>query len=172
MENFEINKKIISVALAKEDEKPKKRAHILEGKTYKSKIPNKHSMYVTINDFEGKPLEIFINSIDIEHYQWMTALTRIMSAVFRKEDDLAFLVAELKAVVDPNGGFWKGGKYIPSIVHEIGLILEEHLNTEKVEEVSIEKQIKGSKCPSCGNYSLQKTEGCDKCLDCGYSKCG
>ena len=114
------------------------RPEVLIGSTFKVKTPvSDHAMYVTINDIilnEGteyekrRPFEIFINSKNLDHYQWIVALTRIISAVFRKGGDVAFLVDELKAVFDPRGGYWQpGGKYMPSIIAELGYIVEKHL---------------------------------------------
>ena len=111
---------------------------ILIGSTYKIKTPvSDHAMYVTINDIvlnEGteheqrRPFEIFINSKNLDHYQWIVALTRIISAVFRKGGDVTFLVEELKAVFDPRGGYWQaGGKFMPSIIAELGYVIEKHL---------------------------------------------
>ena len=107
------------------------RPEMLLGSTYKVKTPiSDHAMYVTINDIilnadteyeNRRPFEIFINSKNLDHYQWIVALTRIMSAVFRKGGDVTFLVNELKAVVDPRGGYWQpGGKFMPSIIAELG----------------------------------------------------
>ena len=114
------------------------RPEMLIGSTYKVKTPvSDHAMYVTINDIvlnEGtehekrRPFEVFINSKNLDHYQWIVALTRIISAVFRKGGDVTFLVDELKAVFDPRGGYWKpGGKFMPSIIAELGYIVEKHL---------------------------------------------
>ncbi|MBT8422050.1 MAG: NrdJb [Gammaproteobacteria bacterium] len=114
------------------------RPEMLRGSTYKVKTPvDDHAMYVTINDIvlnldteheSQRPFEIFVNSKNLDHYQWIVALTRIMSAVFRKGGDVTFLVDELKAVFDPRGGYWKpGGKYMPSIIAELGHIVEKHL---------------------------------------------
>ena len=114
------------------------RPDTLIGATYKIKSPLfEHSLYVTINDIvlnQGteyelrRPFEIFINSKNMEHFQWIVALTRIMSAVFRKGGDVTFLVEELKAVFDPRGGYFKaGGVYMPSIVAELGYVIETHL---------------------------------------------
>ena len=96
-----------------------------------------HALYITINDVimnEGtdqehrRPFEIFVNSKNMEHFQWIVGLTRVMSAVFRKGGDLTFLIEELESVFDPNGGYYKkGGKYVPSLVAELGQVLEEHL---------------------------------------------
>ncbi|NCT66913.1 MAG: NrdJb [Rhodanobacteraceae bacterium] len=114
------------------------RPEVLVGATYKIKSPLfEHSLYVTINDIVlnagteyelRRPFEIFINSKNMEHFQWIVALTRIMSAVFRKGGDVTFLVEELKAVFDPRGGYFKaGGVYMPSIVAELGAVIEQHL---------------------------------------------
>ncbi|HJL92371.1 MAG TPA: NrdJb, partial [Woeseiaceae bacterium] len=114
------------------------RPEMLVGSTYKVKTPiSDHAMYVTINDIilnqnteheKRRPFEIFINSKNLDHYQWIVALTRIISAVFRKGGDVTFLVDELKAVFDPRGGYWQaGGKYMPSIIAELGYIVEKHL---------------------------------------------
>ncbi|HEV3486338.1 MAG TPA: hypothetical protein VG106_13090, partial [Vicinamibacterales bacterium] len=114
------------------------RPEVLIGSTYKIKTPvSDHAMYVTINDIvlnEGteseqrRPFEIFINSKNLDHYQWIVALTRVISAVFRKGGDVTFLVDELKAVFDPRGGYWQpGGKFMPSIIAELGYVIEKHL---------------------------------------------
>jgi len=114
------------------------RPETLVGSTYKIKTPlSEHALYVTINDIvlnEGtrheqrRPFEIFINSKNMEHFQWIVALTRIISAVFRKGGDVTFLVEELHSVFDPKGGYFKrGGKYMPSLVAEIGDAIESHL---------------------------------------------
>ena len=112
------------------------RPEMLIGSTYKIKTPiSDHAMYVTINDIvlnEGtryeqrRPFEIFINSKNLDHFQWIVALTRIISAVFRKGGDVTFLVDELKAVFDPRGGYWQpGGKFMPSIIAELGHVIED-----------------------------------------------
>ncbi len=116
------------------------RPDTLVGATYKVKSPLfEHALYVTINDvvlnagteYElRRPFEIFINSKNMDHFQWIVALTRIMSAVFRKGGDVTFLVEELKAVFDPRGGYFKaGGVYMPSIVAEIGAVIEQHMKS-------------------------------------------
>ena len=116
------------------------RPDVLIGSTYKIKSPLvEHAMYVTINDIVlnpgtehelRRPFEVFINSKNMDHFQWIVALTRIMSAVFRKGGDVTFLVDEMKAVFDPRGGYFKaGGVYMPSIVAEIGSVVEEHLKS-------------------------------------------
>ena len=116
------------------------RPEILIGSTYKIKSPLfEHALYVTINDIvlnagteheSRRPFEIFINSKSMDHFQWIVALTRIMSAVFRKGGDVTFLVEEMKAVFDPRGGYFKaGGVYMPSLVAELGAIVEDHLKS-------------------------------------------
>jgi hypothetical protein len=127
----------------------------LEGSTYKIKTPlDDHAMYVTINDIvlnpgteheQRRPFEIFINSKNMDHFQWIVALTRLMSAVFRKGGDVTFLAEELQAVFDPKGGYWKpGGKFMPSIIADIGAVIEHHLQKiglmEK-EEFSEQQQL-------------------------------
>jgi hypothetical protein len=116
------------------------RPEVLIGSTYKIKSPLvEHAMYVTINDIvlnagteheSRRPFEIFINSKSMEHFQWIVALTRIMSAVFRKGGDVTFLIEEMKSVFDPRGGYFKaGGVYMPSLVAELGAIVEDHLKS-------------------------------------------
>lgn len=126
----------------------------LDGSTYKIKSPLfEHALYVTINDIvlnEGtahesrRPFEVFINSKNMDHFQWAVALTRIMSAVFRKGGDVTFIVEELKAVFDPRGGYFKaGGVYMPSIVAELGFVVEDHLKSIGMiigDELSIEQR--------------------------------
>ncbi|WHZ19947.1 MAG: Ribonucleotide reductase of class II (coenzyme B12-dependent), alpha subunit [Rhodanobacteraceae bacterium] len=231
------------------------RPEILIGATYKIKSPLfEHALYVTINDivlnagteFEmRRPFEIFINSKNMDHFQWIVALTRIMSAVFRKGGDVTFLVEELKAVFDPRGGYFKaGGVYMPSIVAELGAIIEQHLtmigllkgaelsdaqkkliaekraayerkNGKKNAEISTAGEMGGAMvgedaenhvspssssrrkpgssassaaedasdsagsfppgaamCGKCNTQALVLLDGCQTCLNCGYSKCG
>src|SRR6187551_2001957 len=117
---------------------PLSRPDILVGSTYKIKTPvTEHALYITINDVvmhpdtpqsHRRPFEIFINSKNMDHFQWIVALTRVMSAVFRKGGDVTFLVEELKSVFEPSGGYFKkGGKFVPSLVAEIGEVVEQHL---------------------------------------------
>ena len=220
------------------------RPEILIGATYKIRSPLiEHAMYVTINDivlnenteFEmRRPFEIFINSKNMDNFQWIVALTRIMSAVFRKGGDVTFLVEELKAVFDPRGGYFKaGGVYMPSIVAELGNIIEQHLTmigllkgtelsdaqkaliaekraayerkgAKKKPEISTAGEMGGAMvgedsgeyavpaaqtnpstdefagafppgamlCGKCNTQALVLLDGCQTCLNCGYSKCG
>ena len=111
---------------------PLDRPAALEGHTYKLKWPeNEHAIYITINDIliggHRRPFEVFINSKNMEHYAWTVALTRMISAVFRRGGDVSFVVEELKAVFDPRGGAWMGGRYIPSILAAIGGVIEQHM---------------------------------------------
>jgi len=188
------------------------RPDVLIGSTYKVKTPvSDHAMYVTINDIllnEGseheqrRPFEIFINSKNLDHYQWIVALTRIMSAVFRKGGDVTFLVEELKAVFDPRGGYWQpGGKFMPSLIAELGYIVEKHLisigllrpvgldehQQRFVEEKRNEFEaaarqqdafaksdfpVGAQLCSKCSTVAVVMMDGCMTCLNCGDSKCG
>ena len=193
-----LSSKIVSSAV-KAEEKPSlmheaiERPETLIGTTYKISPPDdisQHSLYITINDVllnEGTaseqrhPYEVFINSKNMENFQWIVALTRILSAVFRKGGDIAFLVEELNSVFDPRGGYWKkGGIYMPSLVAEIGHVLERHLteigiikhevtyvNTEVPEDFPEHAQL----CPKCNTKALVINDGCATCLACGDSKC-
>jgi ribonucleoside-diphosphate reductase alpha chain len=112
--------------------KPLERDAALEGVTYKIKWPaSAHALYVTINDIvrdgRRRPFEVFINTKNLEHYAWTVALTRMISAVFRRGGDVAFVAEELKAVFDPEGGRWMGGRYVPSLLAAIGDVIEEHM---------------------------------------------
>jgi ribonucleoside-diphosphate reductase alpha chain len=159
------------------------RAEQLHGTTYKLKWPESpHAVYVTINDIDQngqrRPFEMFINSKNMEHYAWALGLTRMVSAVFRRSQDVAFVAEELKAVFDPRGGAWMQGRYVPSLLAAIGDIVERHLgglSACPVEAGAFEKQVAAkpmTQCPQCGASALVKVEGCNNCLECGYSKCG
>jgi len=161
----------------------------LTGQTYKLKWPDsEHAIYITVNDIthqgQQRPFEVFINSKNMEHFAWTVALTRMISAVFRRGGDVSFVVEELKAVFDPRGGAWIGGKYVPSILAAIGGVIEKHmvatgflagegmgLKTDPQADV-VAMKPKGQACSSCGQYALRMVEGCMTCADCGYSKCG
>jgi hypothetical protein len=206
------------------------RPETLVGSTFKVKSPLfEHALYVTINDIvlnagtpheQRRPFEIFINSKNMDHFQWIVALTRILSAVFRKGGDVTFIVEELKAVFDPRGGYFKsGGVYMPSIVAEIGAVIEQHMKNigmihdpemdEATRKLIAEKRAAyeqaGAKkkadvtaapvgaasaaktsgdtesngfppgatlCQKCNTQALVLMDGCQTCLNCGYSKCG
>jgi ribonucleoside-diphosphate reductase alpha chain len=170
---------------------PFDRPEALEGHTYKLKWPgSEHAIYVTINDTvingHRRPFEIFINSKNMEHFAWTVALTRMISAVFRRGGDVSFVVEELKAVFDPRGGAWVEGRYIPSILAAIGGVIEQHLirigfiegeglglktDPQALRMVAGDAP-KGRACPSCGAYEMVMIEGCMTCRACGHSKCG
>ncbi len=187
------------------------RPEMLLGSTYKVKTPiSDHAMYVTINDIilnpdtayeQRRPFEIFVNSKNLDHYQWIVALTRIMSAVFRKGGDVTFIVDELTAVFDPRGGYWQpGGKFMPSIIAELGYIVEKHLQyigllppakldeqQQKLVDMKRKEYEEQSKqqdafsksdfpsgaqlCAKCNLTAVVMMDGCMTCLNCGDSKC-
>ena len=170
---------------------PLDRPAALDGYTYKIKWPEtEHAIYITINDViqngQRRPFEVFINSKNMEHYAWTLALTRMVSAVFRRGGDVSFVVEELKAVFDPRGGAWMNGNYIPSILAAIGGVIEEHMvridfiegkgkhlkADPHSEIINIPQRPRGKSCPSCGGYGMRMVEGCMTCSDCGHSKCG
>ena len=170
---------------------PLDRPKALEGHTYKLKWPeSEHAIYITVNDLvvngHRRPFEVFINSKNMEHYAWTVALTRMISAVFRRGGDVSFVVEELKAVFDPRGGAWMDGKYVPSILAAIGGVIERHLihtgfidgegmglksDPQAQQVVNLDGQ-RGQACPKCGQYDLRMVEGCMTCGSCGHSKCG
>jgi hypothetical protein len=189
-----------------------KRPEVLIGSTYKIKTPvSEFAMYVTINDIvlnqdteheHRQPFEVFINSKNLDQYQWIVALTRVISAVFRKGGDISFLVDELKSVFDPKGGYWQpGGKFMPSIIAELGYVIEKHLQTigvmprpeidehrlalikQKKEEYEARNKQQDAfsrghypegaqLCPKCSTAAVIMMDGCMTCLSCGDSKCG
>ncbi len=187
------------------------RPEVLLGSTYKIKTPlSEHSLYVTINDMVlnpgtehelRRPFEIFINSKNMDHFQWIVALTRIISAVFRKGGDITFLVEELHSVFDPRGGYFKkGGKFTPSLVAELGDAIESHLIligllknddlNEQQKKLIAEKRSQydasnkknqntssdefpdsAQLCGKCSTKAVITMDGCLTCLNCGDSKC-
>ena len=167
---------------------PLERPSTLEGQTYKVKWPgSEHALYITINDVviagHRRPFEVFINSKNMEHFAWTVALTRMISAVFRRGGDISFVVEELKAVFDPRGGAWMEGKYIPSILAAIGGVIENHLISIGFipgEGMGLKSDPKAGgmlaskarACSSCGSHDLRMVEGCMACGSCGFSKCG
>ncbi|HEY2445380.1 MAG TPA: adenosylcobalamin-dependent ribonucleoside-diphosphate reductase [Rhizomicrobium sp.] len=170
--------------------RPLDRPEVLLGQTYKIKWPDSdHAFYITINDLEKdgrrRPFEVFINSKNMEAYAWTLALTRMISAVFRRGGDVSFVVDELKAVFDPRGGQWMGGQYVPSLLAAIGDVIERHLiatgfmpprdslvQSGTVQAVAVAAgEIRGRSCPRCGSPALIRQENCDTCIACGYSRC-
>ena len=227
---IKIDNKIVSYSVAKEEETPAAnesgqqesniihmhekvaRPEMLFGSTYKIKTPlSEHALYVTINDIilnhgteheVRRPYEVFINSKNMDHFQWIVALTRIVSAVFRKGGDVTFLVEELRSVFDPSGGYFKkGGKYMPSLVAEIGDAIHCHLvmigllkedgpdehqqklidekRAQYEESINMQDREHGSAfpdgaqlCKKCNTKAAIMMDGCLTCLNCGDSKCG
>jgi len=178
---------------------PLDRPGALQGRTYKINWPESdHGIYITINDIiqDGRvrPFEVFINSKNVDHFAWTVALTRMISAVFRRGGDVSFVVEELKAVFDPRGGYWVDGRYVPSLLAAIGEVIERHMivigfiakpNLDpEAEVVPVALQASTSagkkneevshlrRCTKCGTPGLIRLEGCDTCVSCGYSKCG
>ena len=217
---IKIDQEIVNYSIKKEDEpvveqqpgveqmdENLRRPEVLMGATYKIKTPlSDHALYVTVNDAvlnpgteheHRKPFEVFINSKNMEHFQWVTALTRVISAVFRKGGDVTFLTEELKQVFDPQGGYFKkGGRFMPSLVAEIGEAIETHLKTigliEEEELSDIHQEMIAEKrtavdaanadntafppgaqlCKKCNVQATILMDGCMTCLNCGDSKCG
>jgi ribonucleoside-diphosphate reductase alpha chain len=184
---------------------PLQRDPVLEGFTYKLRWPSSdHAIYITINDINQggrrRPFEIFINSKNLEHYAWTVALTRMISAIFRRGGDVTFVVEELKAVFDPQGGQWINGRYVPSLLAAIGGVVESHMlrigflaPRASPEEVAVSAPqamaghqdtgpsatvdagvtlVRGRICPRCNHPALHHREGCWVCDNCSYSKCG
>ena len=168
---------------------PLPRDEALSGTTYKLKWPGSaHALYVTINNVEivgeTRPFEVFINSKNMDHYAWTLGLTRMISAVFRRGGDVSFVAEELKAVFDPRGGAWTNGRYVPSLLAAIGDIIEKHLHQFAPGQIDLPLALDpappgsdaerpaGPCCPQCGQAGMIREEGCNKCLSCGFSKCG
>ena len=170
------------------------RPETVSGATYKMRWPGSdHAIYITVNDIErdGRrvPLEVFINSKNMGHYAWTVALTRMISAVFRRGGDVSFVAEEMQQVFDPRGGAWIDRKYVPSLLAAIGGVIERHLRTIGFleeqgpqgaphapdtaggagEEVS---PAAGGECPKCGAFAVVQVEGCALCTACGHSECG
>ena len=184
--------------------RPLERDPELEGFTYKLRWPGSdHALYVTINDIvrggRRRPFEIFINSKNLQHYAWTVALTRMISAVFRRGGDVTFICDELKAIFDPQGGHWMNGRYVPSLIAAIGDIIEGHMiktgflqvreplsvetsgdsriaagedgGTGRHRATSVGQISARQSCPRCGSPALVRQEGCWLCRDCGFSRC-
>jgi ribonucleoside-diphosphate reductase alpha chain len=180
-------------------DQPIARPETLPGATYKLNWPESdHAIYITINDIEHdgrrRPFEIFINTRNLEHYAWTVALTRMISAVFRRGGDVSFVVEELKAVFDPQGGQWMAGRYVPSLLAAIGGVIETHMIRtgflQPAERSIMEQPVfafedearlaaaqagplpRPRVCPRCSSQALVREEGCWICRDCGFSRCG
>ena len=198
---FRPSEHIAGILVRKEDKKPKAEAPIarnaitprpqeLEGTTYKIKTPmSPDAIYVTINDIiqedkSRRPYELFINTKNLQHFSWIVAMTRLISAVLRHDPKPCFLVDELKSVYDPNGGYFADGGYVPSIAADIGRIIEKHLS--KIGIIDEKKKVVHTEhtkvdpaaassgmmiCTQCKERTMISQENCLKCLSCGYSKC-
>ncbi len=160
----------------------------LTGTTYKLRwLDNEHAMYITVNDIEEagrqRPFEVFISSANMEHFSWVVALTRMISAVFRRGGDVGFVAEELKSIFDPRGGQWSGGRYVPSLIAAIGGIIEQHmieigflqspdapLHTHTA-DLAVPAGALGMLCPQCGQPGVTKEGACLNCHQCGWSKC-
>ena len=182
---------------------PLDRPGSLPGNTYKVRWPESdHAIYITLNDIvqdgRRRPFEIFINSKNMEHFAWTVALTRMISAVFRRGGDVSFVVEELKAVFDPRGGHWMDGRYVPSLLAAIGEVIERHLiligfmvadplpatppaaraisamagGIEATHLAPAPEALHLRPCPKCHAPALTRQEGCDSCINCGFSRCG
>jgi ribonucleoside-diphosphate reductase alpha chain len=179
---------------------PLSRPEALPGQTYKVRWPDsEHALYITLNDIvqdgRRRPFEIFINSKNMEHYAWTVALTRMISAVFRRGGDVSFVVEEMKAVFDPRGGAWMDGKYVPSLLAAIGDVIERHMieigflpgvgmdraagarvvnlpTADRSGGRNPQAPPRPAQCPKCGEAALIRSEGCDQCTSCDYSRCG
>ena len=189
---------------------PEVRPEVLEGRTYKIHPPTEaHALYITINDVvldagtpneHRRPFEIFLNSKDMESFQWIVALTRVLSGIFRKGGNLDFLVEELRSVFHPNGGYWMpGGKWQPSVVAHIGDVLQRHLYEQglvdrppdpgKAAQAQAQAQAQAAQeepapdsghsgsmtryCADCARYTPHRmVDNCPMCEECGGSKCG
>ena len=206
---FRPSEYITGILVKKDDKKHGKGRHVtttpdrpieLVGTTYKVRTPaSKDAFYVTINDIEEngerRPYEIFINTKNLQHFSWIVAMTRTISAIFRREPNPSFLVEELSSVYDPAGGYFNDGEYVPSLPAEIGRVIATHLRNLGImpdahgkhgkkhgahdaplaaEIKAVEEKAGGGAgfCPSCNQPKLVASEGCLKCLACGYSKCG
>jgi ribonucleoside-diphosphate reductase alpha chain len=188
--------------------KPLERPPALQGATYKLRWPGSdNALYITVNDIERdghaegvtsarrRPFEVFINTKNLEHYAWTVALTRMISAIFRRGGDVTFVVEELKAIFDPQGGQWMDGRYVPSLIAAIGEVIENHMirigflgapgtsrhdtGVERIAFSSGARRLPGQQaeaggriCPRCSSRALHRREGCWVCDACGYSKCG
>ncbi|MGH6717688.1 MAG: adenosylcobalamin-dependent ribonucleoside-diphosphate reductase, partial [Alphaproteobacteria bacterium] len=169
---------------------PLSRPDVLPGTTYKVRWPEtEHAIYITINDVvqdgRRRPFEVFINSKNMEHFAWTVALTRMISAVFRRGGDVSFVVEELKAVFDPRGGQWMDGRYVPSLLAAIGEVIERHMvaigfmappeerrySSEVLARAVGDALPRLRQCPRCAQAAVIHQEGCDLCTSCGYSKC-
>ncbi len=180
------------------------RPHVVDAKVYKVKSAFvKNSVFITLSYIETpngrRPIEIFINSKDLNRAPEYVVLTRLISAIFRRATNPMFILEELQGIHDPNGGSFKEGKYyhsfygevaetIEKFFYEVGIVEKPKNDTEESYENDTEKEESTIKvinenvsnenmnasfriCPSCSSKSLKTENGCDTCVECGYSKC-
>ena len=171
------------------------RPRVVEGRTYKIKpAVTDSAMYITINDIiyedgSRRPLEMFISTKHVAHQQWINALTRMISAIFRKPGPYLFIAEELGEIFDPAGGYFANGKMMPSVVAHVGQVLKEHFEhigvlekpvlTEAqvvvIKEKKAQAEVKGVAmilCNKCHEEAAIYMDGCLTCTSCGDSKCG
>jgi hypothetical protein len=112
---------------------------------------------------------------------------------------VTFLVEELRSVYDPNGGYFKkGGVFMPSLVADLGAVIEKHMKaigliedeemSEHTKQILEEKRIafesqgkqepdgeqypaNATVCSKCNTKAVIRMDGCDSCLSCGESRC-
>jgi len=183
------------------------RPKVVDAKVYKVKSAFvKNSVFITLSYVETetgrRPIEIFINSKDLNRAPEYVVLTRLISAIFRRATDPMFILEELHGIHDPNGGSFKEGRYyhsfyaevaetIERFFYDVGIISKEDVKQDKeqlnqvpneempelVEKVEVKSTNDESMnmefriCPSCSGKSLKTENGCDSCMECGYSKC-
>jgi len=178
---------------ARAPHEPLKRPEKLTGSTYKLRwATSEHALYITINDIEEdgvrRPFEVFISSANMEHFSWVVALTRMISAVFRRGGEVAFVAEELQGIFDPRGGQWSEGRYVPSLIAAIGGILEQHMigtgflpakeglvapdAAAEMPSAGVSAAPLGMLCPKCSQPGVAKEGACLTCHHCGWSKCG
>lgn len=193
MDIIKFESKIKKVEILNEKIEPKiyKRPFCLDAKVYKLKSPlTESALYITISDINEngniRPFEIFINSKEVSNTQWVVILTRLISAIFRSNSNPVFIIEELKSIFDPKGGYISKEGYVPSLVAEIGMVIEKHfenigLISKKTNEILEQKKEEFIKsggeienaevCPKCFNKTYVNISGCFTCLNCGHGKC-
>lgn len=172
------------------------RPEVVKAKVYKLRSGFvKQGVYITLGYIEqngrNRPIEIFINSKDLTKNAEYAVLTRLISAIFRKSANPVFILEELSSIHDPNGGYYKNGKYIHSFYSEIADVIERffteigcignedensHLDkqvTEALESAQPQVNTEFHICPECNQRTVKMENGCLTCMnpDCTYSKC-
>ena len=203
----ESNKQSSENSDSKKQSSSASRPKVVDAKVYKVKSAFvKNSVFITLSYVETekgrRPIEIFINSKDLNRAPEYVVLTRLISAIFRRATDPMFILEELQGIHDPNGGSFKEGRYyhsfygevaetIERFFYDVGIISKEDSKKDKeqldqvpneempelVKKVEVELKNDESMnmefrlCPSCSGKSLKTENGCDSCMECGYSKC-